>query len=116
MALGTFAGAQFCGGGGAAGFFPVDIETAGDPAAGYARTKLAAGILCAPALLLRRADADGQRIHAQRMAASRAAGGNVQRDVAYRQDILQERSQARTSTRNRKSSRTSRANRSDGSN
>src|SRR5229473_6129305 len=100
VASGTFAGAQFCGCGSSADFFAVDIEAAGDPAAGYARAKLAAGVLCAPAILLRRSDANGQRIHAQRMAASGAVDSNIQRDAAHCEGIFQERSQARTAAKN----------------
>src|ERR1700722_16735533 len=88
--------AGFCRGSDAAGGFAGFVEVAGLPSAGVDGAIVAARVLRASAVLFRGAHADGQRVDAQRLAAIRAARRNARRDAADREDLLEERSEART--------------------
>ena len=70
--LGSAAPARFRGGGDAVDLLAICLEAAGDPAARHDGPIFAAGVLRAPAVLLRGTHAHGQCVDAERVAAIRA--------------------------------------------
>src|SRR6202045_5024604 len=98
MAPGNPAAGKFRGGCNRGYLLPIDLEAPGNQAAGADGSIFAASILRAPAILLRGTYADGQRLDAQRVEATRAVDGHFYGHVALRKIVLQERGQARTPT------------------
>src|ERR1700731_3978131 len=98
MAPGNPAPGKFRGGCNRSCLLPVDLEAPGDQAAGADGSIFAASILRAPAILLCGTYADGQRLNAQRVEATRAVDSHLYGHVAHRKIVLQERGQARTPT------------------
>ena len=96
MAPGTDAPSRFRGRGRGADCWTTLVKTPGSAAAGADGPIFAAGVLRPPAFLFWRAHADGQRVHAERLAAIRALGRNVCGDAGDREDFRENRSQART--------------------
>src|SRR5580658_5228592 len=102
MAPGSAAPARFRRGSHAADRHAIAMEVPGSRPAGPDGSIVAASVLRAPALLLRRSDAARQRVHNQRLAPGRITDRNIRRHAFHRESILEERSEARTQTKIRK--------------
>ena len=74
------------------------VEAVDGVASGDDGTVVAASLLRASFVLLRRSYADGQCNDVERMATVRASEHDLHGDVDHRKNILEERGQARTST------------------
>ena len=99
MASGTIAASRFRGGGGSADRRTINIETAGNPAAGVDGSIFAPGVLRPPAVLFRGPHAYGECIHAKRLAAIRAYNCNFCGNAGDGKDFLEERGEARPSAK-----------------
>src|SRR5580704_8297307 len=74
-------------------------EAFGVPPAGLAGTGVIAGVLRPSFVCLRGTDVTGQRLDVERHKTSCLIGGDVRRDVDYRKDLLQDRSEAGAATK-----------------